>query len=210
MRFDRSICALFAMVCVPSLAVGQPPGDGPERQVTKQEDVRDLVSRMMAFDANKDGKLMRDEITDAWLVRLHDRADADRNGSVTKEELASLAEKEHSDAGGFGPPGFGPPGSGPRGGGPGGPPGFGGGPPWRPGQILPPFLIEGLNLSSEQRKQFEELQKDVDARLEKILTSDQRGMLRRIGPGGPGGMGLPGGRRRPSGGPPPGGGPPPR
>jgi Spy/CpxP family protein refolding chaperone len=55
----------------------------------------------------------------------------------------------------------------------GGPRGFKGGPP-RPGQLLPGFLQERLNLTAEQKKQVEELQKEVQGKLEKILTREQR------------------------------------
>ena len=89
------------------------------------------------------------------------------------------------------------------GGGPGmgGPGGFGMRP--RPGDILPPPLLDQLRLSGEQKKQFVELQKETDKRLEEILTAQQREELKRMregpqgfpgGPGfGPGGFGPPGG-----------------
>jgi outer membrane protein assembly factor BamB len=108
--------------------------------------------------------------------------------------------------GGFGgPPGGGP--GGPGGGGPGGPGGrggrggfgpggFGGFAP--PGQILPPFLQDRLNLTAEQKKQLEALQKEVDGKLDKLLTDEQRKqykeMRERFGRGGRGGPGGPGGR----------------
>ena len=47
-------------------------------------DADDLVTRMMAFDQNKDGKLTKDEVTDERLHRLFDRADADKDGTVTE------------------------------------------------------------------------------------------------------------------------------
>ena len=92
-----------------------------------------------------------------------------------------------------------------------------GGPP-RPGQILPPFLQERLSLTADQKKQLEELQKEVDAKLAKILTDEQKQQLKEMrerGPGGgPPGFGPPGGGRpgqpgeggrprRPEGDPPP-------
>jgi Spy/CpxP family protein refolding chaperone len=48
------------------------------------------------------------------------------------------------------------------------------GPPPRPGQILRPIAGEMLALSADQRKQFDELQKDIDAHLDKLLTADQK------------------------------------
>jgi outer membrane protein assembly factor BamB/Spy/CpxP family protein refolding chaperone len=84
--------------------------------------------------------------------------------------------------------------------GPGGRGGFGGGrggfgrPP-QPGQVLPAPLQNRLRLSDEQKKDLQALQKDVDARLGKILTEEQQKQLRE-GPGGAGrgGRGGPGGR----------------
>jgi hypothetical protein len=67
-------------------------------------------------------------------------------------------------------PGFGP-------GGPGGPGGFGGP---QPGQILPDRLQEMLELTDAQKKQVAELQKDLDAKLAKILTEDQQKQLKEM------------------------------
>src|SRR5262249_32834728 len=107
----------------------QPAGSG--KQPSKSGDAERFVARMMAFDKNKDGKLTKDEITDARLLDLFDRADANKDGVVTKEELLALFEKEAPRGGGFGPGG--PGGFGP--GGPGGPGGRGGrgGPGGQPG-----------------------------------------------------------------------------
>ena len=166
------------------------PAGGPGGGFSKSADVTDLETRMMAFDANKDGKLTREEVTDERLLRLFERADADKDGTVTKAELVALGEKEHVDDQG------GPPGGRPGFGGP----GFGGpgGPPSRPGEVLSAMFQQRLVLSDEQQEQVAKLQAEVDARLEKILTEDQRSQLRAArqrGPGGPGG-GPPGGGRR--------------
>lgn len=161
-----------------------------------------LTTQMMKFDKNKDGKLTKSEVTDARLSRLFDRADADEDGTVTKEELAALETKE-APAPNQGGPGFGGPG-GPGFGGSGGPPGGfgrrGPGGPNRPGaltgEILPPEIHEQLELTATQEKDLAALQKDVDTRLAKILTAEQKkqveSMMRRRGPGGPG-FGGPGG-----------------
>jgi hypothetical protein len=69
--------------------------------------------------------------------------------------------------------------------------------PPRPGEILPSFLQRAPDLTPEQKAQLDELQKDVDSRLSKILTDAQKKMLdqmRRRGPGGSGGFGPPGRR----------------
>lgn len=73
------------------------------------------------------------------------------------------------------------------------------GPP--PGELLPSFVQDQLQLTSEQKKQLQELQKEIDAQLEKLLSPEQRQQLQelrnrrpgRFG-GGPGGFpGAPGG-----------------
>ena len=81
-------------------------------------------------------------------------------------------------------------------GGMGSPGGFG--PPLRPGQIMTPIVRELLAISPEQAAQLDEAQKDVDARLARLLTADQQ---KRLGepeppaqsndpqPPGPGGFG---------------------
>jgi len=80
----------------------------------------------------------------------------------------------------FAPPGGG--GFGPGGGGFG--PGGG-----QPGQILSTRVQDTLKLTDEQKKKLEELQKDLDSKLEKILTEDQKKQLKD--------MQTPGGPRRP-------------
>jgi outer membrane protein assembly factor BamB len=65
----------------------------------------------------------------------------------------------------------------------------------QPGQVLPPSLQNRLKLTAEQKKQGEELQKTVDAKLDAIFTADQKkqfqdmrdAMGRGFG-GGPGGF----------------------
>jgi hypothetical protein len=202
MRILIGILMICALSFLSYMAVAQREG-GREASISASADARDLISRMMAFDKNKDGKLTRDEVTDERLLRLFDRADADMSGTVTEDELNALAQREHADQGG-GPGGFGF-------GGP--PPGGGRGGPMmgmtRPGEILPQFVRQRLNLSAKQQKQLTALQKKVDDELAKILTAAQKTQLAEMRSRGPGGFGPPGGGRR-FGGPPPGfGGPPP-
>ena len=68
---------------------------------------------------------------------------------------------------------------------PGGPP-----PRFQLGNLFPPHFKEELKLSKEQEKQIAELEMEVKAKLEKILTADQKKMIETIrpprGPGGPG------------------------
>lgn len=164
---------------------------------TSKTAANSVVARMMSFDENRDGQLTKDEVTDERLHRLFDRADANHDGTVTRQELTALASREPAgNRGGFGGPGgFGPP--------PGGPGRFGMGPP-RPGEVLPPMLRNQLALTPEQSQEVDALQKEVDARLDRILTAGQRAQLRQMRERGPGRPGGPGGF-----GPPPGGGPPP-
>jgi len=151
-----------------------------------------IVARMMAFDKNHDGKLTRDEITDPRLQRLFDRADANHDGVVTREELTALAQKMVAEIGsgresrrGPGGPdggGFGPGPGGPSGGffgGPGGSMGRGPRPP-QPGQVLSPRTQELLLLSTAQKAEIAAFQKEVDTRLAKILTDEQKLRLREM------------------------------
>jgi hypothetical protein len=108
-----------------------------------------------------------------------------------------------------GPGGGGPGGGGPGGGGPGGGGGFGGGNPFAPppvGTIVPSFFQDMLKLTDEQKKSLNDLQKQVDADLAKLLTEAQAKEMKNFGPGagGPFRGGFGGGG--PMGGP-PGGGP---
>jgi hypothetical protein len=48
--------------------------------------------------------------------------------------------------------------------------------------VIPPFVRHELELSSEQQKQLDELEKDVKDRIFKILTSDQRAQLKELRP----------------------------
>jgi Spy/CpxP family protein refolding chaperone len=92
----------------------------------------------------------------------------------------------------------------------GGPGGFQPFAPPQPGEILSGFLQDVLKLDADQKKQVAELQKEIDAKLAKILSADQKKTMENMrpkggfGPGGPGGG--PGGA--PPGGAP--GGPPPK
>jgi hypothetical protein len=199
MRTLTGITIFGTFVAAAATAAAQPPDDGP--RPGGESGIASTVARMMRFDKNKDGKLTKAELSDQRLRRLFDRADANKDGTVTQAELTTLAS-EWQEREGQGPPGFGGPGGGPGfgpppGGGPGGM-----GPPPRPGDILPAFLRRNLRLTAAQNKQLDDLQKDVDAKVEKILNEDQRKQLKAMRQRGPGGMfGGPGG------GPPPGGGP---
>ncbi|WP_233148301.1 EF-hand domain-containing protein [Rhodopirellula sp. MGV] len=209
---------LFSMaVCIaPTMALAQPPG-GPGSRGGEQGGPRggnrgmqngfggpgrnagqSPIEKLMQFDANGDGVLSEDELSDPRLQNLFKRADANGDGTLTQYEMAAMFTNQ-SQAGsrpggppqgfGGGPGGFG--GGPPQGFGGGPPQGFGGGPggpngfqPPRPGTILPEQLIEMLELTDAQRKKLAALQELVDKRMEKILTEEQAQKLQ-FGPQGP-------------------------
>jgi hypothetical protein len=213
----------LAFVLVAGQLIAQPPAGQQSQAQGKQKDYSDssIVTRMMAFNKKKDGKLTKEEVTDTRLHRLFDQADANKDSVVTREELMALAAKMDAEFGQAGPGGAGGPGGkggkgfggkGEKGfggkGGPGGPkgkggfggfgpggPGFGG--PPQPGKVLPNFLQEQLNLTADQRKQLNDLQKQVDSQLERILTDAQRQQLKDMRDRGPGGFGPPPGKGGP-------------
>jgi hypothetical protein len=51
-------------------------------------------TRILRFDRNQDGKVSRTELTDARLHHLFDRADANRDNSLTREELHEMFRRE--------------------------------------------------------------------------------------------------------------------
>jgi hypothetical protein len=93
---------------------------------------------------------------------------------------------------------------------PGGPP-SGGFRPFgmpQPGEILANFIQDQLKLDADQKKQLAEIQKEVDAKLAKLLTADQKKSLDNLRNGKGFGFGPPPGFGPPGGGPGfPGGGP---
>lgn len=192
----KLIPTLLAFACIAVLiswAAAQPPGSGKD---AKDYGNSSIVAKMMAYNTTKDGKLTKEQLTDRRLHRLFDQADTNKDGVVTREELMALAAKldqEIPPSGGFGgdgPGGFGgdkgPKGKGGfKGKGPGG---FG---PPQPGQILPPFLQDMLQMTSDQKQQLDKLQKEVDTKLGKILTDSQQQQLRQMQERGPFGKGPP-------------------
>ncbi len=108
----------------------------------------------------------------------------------TESVAAQLAGKSK----GFVPPagfGFGLPG-GFR-----GPPGGFGAPP-RQGEVMPRQLQDQLKLTPEQRRKFAELQKEIDRKVEELLTDEQKALLKKLHSARPGGPpGRPGFPPRP-------------
>jgi Spy/CpxP family protein refolding chaperone len=156
-----------------------------------QDDIRDLMQdargdqeKMAA--ARKKIETMRTDAFDKVVNGLSDDQ---------KKTWKDLTGDKFDVAALQGPGGF------PGGGFPGGGfPGFGG--RGQPGQVLSSFLQDQLKLTDDQKKQLTDLQKDVDSKLDKILSDDQKKQLKDMqqrGPGGfpPGGPGRPG-RGRPN------------
>jgi hypothetical protein len=56
----------------------------------------------------------------------------------------------------------------------------------QPAQILPDYVQDALGLTADQKKQVEALQQESDARLDKILTDEQKQQLRPMRERGPG------------------------
>jgi Spy/CpxP family protein refolding chaperone len=57
---------------------------------------------------------------------------------------------------------------------------------------MPSFLQERLNLTAEQKRKLDDLQKEVDSKLARLLTDEQKKQLEEMRQGfGPGGRGGP-------------------
>jgi len=195
MKLKHTFFVCGGWLVLASLVSAQGPARPNEqrREASGANDASSFITRLMSFDKNNDSKLSQSEVTDHRLHALIGRADSDGNGEITKEELSALFSKESASLplGGRGASGGGDDRGGPPQGGPGGGrPGFG---PPQPGQVLPSFLRESLNLNAQQQKQLDELQRDVDARLSRILTEAQRRQLQEMSQRGPGGGRGPGG-----------------
>jgi EF hand len=198
MRLFLMIAAFVSILGLAASAIeAQPGGKKDKGGKGTSETVDEFVAKLMAFNKTKDGKLTKAELTDPRLLALFERADTNKDGVVTRAELEALFQREKLEGGGFGP------GGGDKG--KGGKDGFGDkkgfkgkGPP-QPGVILSPFFQDALNLTDAQRKQLADLQKDVDAKLDKILTAEQKTHLKEMST--QKGFGPPGGDKK---GPPPG------
>ena len=55
----------------------------------------------------------------------------------------------------------------------------------QPGQVLPESVQRMLNLTPDQRAALVEIQRDVDMRLDRLLTPDQKAQLKRLDDRGP-------------------------
>lgn len=96
------ILTLSLTISLASLATAQqdgtfPPG-GPaggqdgQRPGGNRGDPAQLVERMMQMDANKDGKISKDEMPAQQVERMFDRADTNKDGFLDKAELEAFAK----------------------------------------------------------------------------------------------------------------------
>ena len=104
-NFTRSLTrslTLALTLSLASLATAQqdgtfPPG-GPaggqdgQRLGGNRGDPAQLVERMMQMDANKDGKISKDEMPAQQVERMFDRADTNKDGFLDKAELEAFAK----------------------------------------------------------------------------------------------------------------------
>jgi hypothetical protein len=77
--------------------------------------------------------------------------------------------------------------------------GKGGPPRYEIGQIFPPPLEAELNLTAAQQKELDAIKADLKAKLEKLLTAEQKKTVENFRPRGPGGFGEKGGKGGPGG-----------
>ncbi len=85
------------------------PGPGPGGEgAGGAGNANEMVTRLMAMDANKDGKLSKDEIPER-LQSMMSRGDKNEDGALDKEEIMAVARERAGSPGGQGGPGIGGP-----------------------------------------------------------------------------------------------------
>ena len=73
-------------------------GRGGEPGETAAPSADEMVQTLMAFDKNGDGRLTRDELPER-MQGLFDRADTDKDGALTTDEIRKSAQAASSPAG---------------------------------------------------------------------------------------------------------------
>ncbi|MEM6468503.1 MAG: EF-hand domain-containing protein [Planctomycetota bacterium] len=181
------LLTLAGVIFVPNLLQAQPPGRGgprDERQDAPPPPPALLMQLFSQADADNDGSVTKAE----WQTMIDNQVRDDRRGTGGPPHQ-ERGERLVGRRGPGGPPERGPGRrdvDGPEGRGqqarpdhPRGPrgqdrPNRPGGPPPRPGQVLPDDVAESLNMTAEQAEQLAKLQAEVDERLAKILTEEQK------------------------------------
>jgi hypothetical protein len=108
MRMRTGLLVTCGIFLAAAFVMAQPPDRGKGKGGKgAASDNTDLITYMMSFNKKKDGKLTKKELTDKRLHRLFDRADTNKDGVVTRQELEALLAKEAEAFGG--PPGKGGP-----------------------------------------------------------------------------------------------------
>lgn len=114
------ILTISLTLSLPSLATAQQDGTFPpsgpaggqdgQRPGGNRGDPAQLVERMMQMDANKDGKISKDEMPAQQVERMFDRADTNKDGFLDKAELEAFAKagQARGQGGQPGGPGGGP------------------------------------------------------------------------------------------------------
>ncbi len=158
----------------------------------------DIVSRLLSFDRNRDGALTRNEMSDSRLLPIFERYDSNKDASLTREEIIAGAEADSPGSttaapaapqqpatfGGEGKPMIARP-TGIGGGGAPSPLTKANSPSvafpdglTRVGQVVPDDIKESLELSDKQKKQIDDLEKDIASRLDRILNAKQAQLLK--------------------------------
>lgn len=200
----KTLLTAFALTLTSGSLMAQPPGGGG-----RGGDSSELVTRMLNFDENKDGKLSKDELPER-LQGMFARADKDEDGFLSKDEIsADLGSRTGGEGagrggrGGEGGPGGGRGGRGGEGGpggGRGGEGGPGGGRGGRGGEGGPPAMspiMAVLDTNKDGELSADEI-KNAAIALMKLDTNkngklDEAELRPEPGPGGPGGRGAFGG-----------------
>jgi hypothetical protein len=98
------MAAFAAITCLAAAVTEAQPGGAKKGAKGAGETADEFVKKLMAFNKAKDGKLTKTELTDTRLHALFDRADTNKDGVVTREELEALFAREKLEPVGFGPP----------------------------------------------------------------------------------------------------------
>jgi spore coat protein H len=150
----------------------------------KAKDAKAAEQRNESGGSGLTGSLIGGRTPD--LKTFVEKRTASITAQLADERQGYTPTNSRKNRGGRAGPGFGGP--------PGGPNGFPGGPPMlmmrppQPGEVLPSMLQEALSLTDAQKKLLAAVQKDVNAKLDKILSTEQKDQLKRMRERGPGGI----------------------